>query len=300
MRPTKTCYRFRILAAVFCLLLAGAASFSCRMVPAPEQKPLSPAYTSLKQRLQEYTAAQEAVYGIYFRDLNTGASFGINADKPLKAASLNKLPTVLYLNRLVADGKLKMSDRVTYEKEKDYNPQGGILQTDGIDGQSYSLRLLANLSITLSDNTAHSMLLRFLGKDRVADFMTGLGGKTIYPDGENVMTARDMGTYLQAVLDFAREEPALGNRLLDDLKNTIWDFGLPGRLPDTIAVAHKEGQTRGVNNDAGIVYGRRPFILVVLSDGIVDSDQGFARIAEITRMVYDFQEELAGREPSNT
>ena len=54
-------------------------------------------------------------------------------------------------------------------------------------------------------------------------------------------------------------------------------------------MAHKEGDVWGVADDAGIVFARRPYILVVLSRGETDVDKGFTRIAEISRIVYDFQ-----------
>jgi len=272
------------------LILSG-----CRLAPTPARKAAAPDYGPLKREVEKFTAATGATYGVFFKDIPSGATFGINADKPLKAASLNKLTTVFYLNRLVADGKLDMRNRVTYNKAEDFNPWGGILETEGIDGQSYSVRTLANLSITLSDNIAHDMLLRYLGKDKISEFMKSIGGKTVYPGGANVSTARDMGVYLQAVLDFTRKQPALGNRLLDDLENTIWDVGLPGRIPAKVLVAHKEGQITGVNNDAGVVFGNRPYILVVMSDGILNIDKGFANITTISRMVYDYQQKIGRR-----
>lgn len=258
-------------------------------------------YSPLKRELEDFVVTQPATYGIFFKDLTTGQTFGINEDTLIKAASLNKVPTVLYLNNLVARGKLSMRDRVTFRRETDLNTQGGIMQIEAIDGASYSLRVLANLSITLSDNTAHQMLMRFLGKNNIKQFMKDIGGRNPYPDGENLMTARDMGTYMQAVLDFAKKNPELGNRLIDDLSSTIWDFGLPGMLPPTVQVAHKEGLRVAVENDAGIVFTRFPYILVVLSDGIPDADEGFRLISVISKKVFDFQERAtAGRTPPTT
>lgn len=251
-----------------------------------------PDYAPLRKQVEDYIATKNAKYGIYFKDLNSSAAFGINETTPMKAASANKLPTVLYLNQRIVDGKLNWWNRVTYHGNLDYSSEGGILQVDAEEGQSYSLRVLANLSITLSDNIAHNMLLRYLGKDNISRYMESLGGKTVYPGGQNLTTAQDLGVYLQAVWDFAKKNPKPGNRLIDDLANTIWDFGLPGLIPDQVQVAHKEGQITAVANDYGIVYGSRPFILVVLSDGILDINEGFSYIAEISKMIYDFQQKL--------
>ncbi|AEG16573.1 beta-lactamase [Desulfofundulus kuznetsovii DSM 6115] len=251
-----------------------------------------PDYRPLQKQLKDYLAQQPGVYGIYFKDLHSGASFDINGDEPITAASTVKVPVVLYLNHLVAQGKLDWDDRVVYDSKQDYQGGAGILQFSAWDGDSYSLRVLANLSITISDNIAYRMLVRHLGKDNVAQFMRDLGGQTVFPGGENITTARDMGRYMEAVLEFSREHPALGERLLDDMANPIYHVGLPGKLPPEVRVAHKEGDVWGVANDAGIVFAEHPYILVVLSKGETDVDKGFARIAEISRMVYDYQVNL--------
>ncbi|MEW6276718.1 MAG: serine hydrolase [Bacillota bacterium] len=248
-----------------------------------------PDYRPLQQQLQEYVAAQPGVYGIYFQDLTSGAEFDLNGDEPITAASTVKVPAVLYLNHLIAQGKMSWDDRVAYDSTRDYQGGAGILQFAARDGDTYSLRVLANLAITISDNIAYRMLVRHLGKDNLARFMRDLGGQTVFPGEENITTARDMGRYMAAVWEFSRKYPAQGKRFLDDLANPIYHVGLPGKLPPEVKAAHKEGDVWRVANDAGIVFARRPYILVVLSQGETDVDKGFARIAEISRMVYDFQ-----------
>lgn len=252
-------------------------------------------YAPLREKLQAFLAGKQARYAIYFEDVITGQSFGINEHERFHAASTIKLPAVLYLNHLAAEGKIDWQTKVAYEPETDWQQGAGALQFFGQSGKGYTLRTLQTLSITLSDNIAYRMLVRHLGKENIAAYMRDLGAEAAYPDGQAITTARDMGLYLRAALDLAEEHPAEGRRLLDDLANTIWDTGLSGRLPDGVTVAHKEGDITGVANDAGIVFGSRPYILVVLSKDQSDIDQGFRDIAEISRLVYDTQERLAGR-----
>lgn len=252
-----------------------------------------PDYRPLKAGLETYIGSQPAVYGVYFRDLKSGTSFGINEREPITAASTVKVPVVLYLNHLVAEGHASWDDRVVYNSATDYQDGAGILQFSARDGDSYSLRTLANLAITISDNVAYRMLVRHLGKDNIAAFMRGLGGEIVFPDGQNVTCAKDMAAYIQGVLEFERAHPDLGSRLLDDMAHPIYHVGLPGKLPPQVVVAHKEGDVSGVANDVGVVFARRPYILVVLSKNVPDIDQGFATIAEISRMVYDYQNSVA-------
>ena len=247
-------------------------------------------YAALKGELESALEEwDDATYGIFFEDIESGESFGINENEPITAASTVKLPVVLYLNTLVAEGKLDWSDRVTYNSNVDWQDGAGILQFTARDGDSFSLRVLANLAITISDNIAYKMLTRHLGRENIIDFMEGLGGKIVFPEGKNITCARDMGTYLEAVMDFAKAYPDLGSRLLDDMSHPIYHVGIPGGLPDRVVVAHKEGDVSGIANDVGIVFQDKPYILVVLSKGISDVDEGFARIAHISKIVYDYK-----------
>lgn len=259
----------------------------------PAAPDVAPDYGPLEAELKSYVASQGATYGIYFRDLESGVGFGINEHEPITAASTVKVPAVLYLNRLVAEGRADWNDRVVYSSAADYQDGAGILQFSARDGDSYSLRTLANLAITISDNVAYRILVRHLGKDNIAAFMRELGGETVFPGGQNITCAKDMTVYVQGVLDFARAHPDLGSRLLDDMANPIYHVGLPGMLPQGLTVAHKEGDVWGVANDIGVVFGSRPYILVVLSKNVPDIDEGFARIAEISKTVYDYQNTVA-------
>lgn len=252
-------------------------------------------YAPLKERIRAYLAGKEANYAVYFEDVITGQGFGINEHEWFHAASTYKLPAVLYLNELAARGKIEWQTKVAYVPDTDWQQGAGALQFFGQAEEGYTLRTLQTLAITLSDNIAHRMLVRHLGKDKIAEYMRGLGAEAAYPEGQAITTARDMGRYLRAALDLAAEYPAEGRRLLDDLANTVWDVGLSGLLPDGVTVAHKEGEISGVANDAGVVFGSRPYILIVLSRNQKDIDQGFRDIAAISRMVYDAQERLSIR-----
>ncbi|MCG0278799.1 MAG: serine hydrolase [Thermanaeromonas sp.] len=258
----------------------------------PEGPPSSPPdYTPLKQQIEAYLADKPGTYGVFFKDLLSGQSFGINAEIPLPAASTTKLPTVLFINHLVAQGVLDWNQKLVYESGLHYQGGSGILQFSARDGDKFTLRTLVTLAITTSDNIAYNMLRDFVGRDSVADFMRRIGGRTVFPNGQNLSTARDMAVYVQATLDFAQVSDD-GRRLLDDMANTIYNEGIPRNLPDGVKVAHKEGFVWGSPGDVGVVFGSRPFIVAVLSQGVEDPDQGFAIIAEISRMMYDYQQKL--------
>jgi len=249
-------------------------------------------YSALQQQIQGYLAGQPGTYGVYFKDLSTGQSFSINADMPLPAASTVKLPTVLFINDLVSSGILDWQQKLTYSSASNYQGGSGILQFSVKDGDKLTLRALTTQAITVSDNIAYNMLRNFVGRGSIANYMRSLGGQTVFPNGQNLSTARDMATYVQAALDFAKVSPD-GRRLLDDMANGIYNEGIPLIIPGSVTVAHKEGFVWGSPADVGVVFGSRPFVVTVLSQGVEDPDQGFANIATVTKMMYDYQEGLA-------
>ncbi|MDN5327351.1 MAG: beta-lactamase class, partial [Moorella sp. (in: firmicutes)] len=99
----------------------------------------TPDYTKLQQQIQNYLADKPGTYGIYFKDLATGQSFGINADTPLPAASTVKLPAVLFINSLVDRGILDWQQKLTCNSATDYQGGSGILQFSVHDGDKLTL-----------------------------------------------------------------------------------------------------------------------------------------------------------------
>ncbi|MGE5599567.1 MAG: serine hydrolase [Bacteroidota bacterium] len=254
-------------------------------VPAPD-------YAPLKAAMQNFVAKYPGItYGIYFKDLKSGASFGINHGQAFPAASCIKVPLVLYVNELVYYKKLDWQDKIVYSSDLDWQGGAGALQFFAQDGDKYSLRVLSNLAITISDNIATRMILRHVGKNNFIRYLKSMGAWTAYPNGENKSTPRDMALYVEAVINFAKRSPD-GRRLLDDMANPIWHVGLPGRLPDWVTVAHKEGDLTGVAADIGVVYGSRPYILAVMSTGVPGEDVGFGNIAALSKLAYDYQEKI--------
>ncbi|NLW08128.1 MAG: LysM peptidoglycan-binding domain-containing protein [Clostridia bacterium] len=249
-------------------------------------------YSDLQRQVQAYLAGQPGTYAVYFKDLISGQTFGINADTPLPAASTIKLPTVLFINDLVNRGILDWQQKLTYDSATHYQGGSGILQFSARDGDKYTLRALTTQAITVSDNIAYNMLRSFVGKGSIANYMRSIGGQTVFPNGQNYTTARDMATYVQAALNFAEVSPD-GRRLLDDMANGIYNEGIPLMIPQGVTIAHKEGFIWGSPSDVGVVFGSRPFIITVLSEGVEDDVQGFTNIGIISKMIYDYQEGLA-------
>ena len=141
----------------------------------------------LKQRLVTYLAGQTGTYGFYLtthRGTESGGtwlSIGDHEADSFKMASTFKLPLVLYLYSLAHSDTLQLTERLVYEAGF-YSGGAGSLQYED-PGDSYTLRDLADRAIRESDNVAQRMLTARLGRQRVLDFMAGLGGTPSYHEG---------------------------------------------------------------------------------------------------------------------
>lgn len=64
---------------------------------------------------------------------------------------------------------------------------------------------------------------------------------------------------------------------------------IPGRLPNTVTVAHKTGWISGINHDSGIVIlpDGRKYVLVLLSQGLEPNDAKNV-LSRVSRHVYDY------------
>ena len=64
---------------------------------------------------------------------------------------------------------------------------------------------------------------------------------------------------------------------------------IPAGIPAGIKVANKTGSITRIDHDAAIVFpeGRKPYVLVVLTQGIAKREDAEKLIADLSRIVYD-------------
>ncbi len=264
----------------------------------------------LRSRLASRIAASGAeVVGVYLRDLATGDSLLLDADRRVHAASMMKVPVLIQLYRDAEAGRLSLDDSLTITHRFHSIVDGSPYELGAPDdsdtslyerrGQRESIRQLAELMITVSSNLATNMLIEHVGAERVQASMKRLGADSIavlrgvedikaYRAGlNNTTTARDMGVIFAAIAEGRAASEASSREMVAILSRQRFNEGIPAALPPGTRVAHKTGSITKIRHDGGIVYRNdgTAYVLVVLTRGIEDSDVADRLIADLSRIV---------------
>ena len=115
----------------------------------------------LADRIEGVISGQPGVFGVYARNLSTGETVAINADRIFPAESAAKTFVLLYFSQLVGSGAVDPSTRVRLD-EGNRHIGTGVLRFLA-DGLEPTLGDLAWLMIIVSDNTATAMLMQAIG-----------------------------------------------------------------------------------------------------------------------------------------
>ncbi|GAA2079000.1 serine hydrolase [Actinomadura alba] len=152
-------------------------------------------------------------------DIETGREVAVRADEPVVLASVFKVPLLVAFHRQAADGLLDPTEPVTLRPEdRTIGPTGVSALLDEV---RMSLRDLACLMITVSDNTAADAVLDRVGLDAVNATAAALGlpGTVVEGSGRDLldMLLADAGaTTLGEVWSWLDEPGVLGRlRALD-------------------------------------------------------------------------------------
>lgn len=247
----------------------------------------APAMEEEKKTLQTMLEPLRGTWGIYFQDLETNRYFEINGEEQFTAASLIKLPVILTLFREAEGGRIDLAT-VYRLREEDKRGGAGSLQYKAA-GYEITYRQMAQLMGKQSDNTAFKVISQVLGEEKIQSTINDLGmKKTSF--AQNLTTPKDIGIFFErlwrgrVVSDKSREE------ILSFLTETIWEERIPAGLPKGIRVAHKIGSEVGVVSDAGIVFDQKPFIVVIMSQGVNEIEAKKA-LPEISKMIYEMHEQ---------
>ncbi len=243
---------------------------------------------NMKNVITEYLGDNINKVSISYYDINSQLGFDINEKVEVRAASTLKVPVSMMLYDEInskSEKAIKETDTMMYKEQDFEESYGGIGYEDTSKPQTF--KHINESMIKYSDNVAVNMLLRHFGNDKRYNYIESIVGHPVNRSG-NYTTAEDTMKILKK-LHYNPENNPDYPKIIDLMKNTEFHERLDKYLPYDI-VAHKIGDfsdsTGNYIHDVGIIYGKRPYILVVLTNNI---DDAYDEIANISKIIYDVQ-----------
>jgi len=244
----------------------------------------------------------DGVLGVAILDLTTGQKYLLHADEVLPTASSIKIAILAELYHQAQQGKL--GDLYTLQSADLVGGSGvaGAL-TPGVT--RLTLRDVAALMISVSDNSATNIIIDRIGMENVNALLDSLGlthtrlrrkmmdVKAAAEGRENIATPREMMTMLE---DLYRGK-VLNKQMTDDffaLLSMHKESYIPRELPEDLRIANKPGELEGVRNDSGIVFtGNRPFVISVMTTYLRREKDGGDAIIRIATAAYQMFDRLS-------
>ncbi|HWK10494.1 MAG TPA: serine hydrolase [Vicinamibacterales bacterium] len=272
-----------------------------------------PPQADLASRIRDLIAKSGAEVAVAFRTLDGSREMTIDPDEPFHAASTMKVPVMIELFRQASTGQLSLDEQLPIKNEFHSIVDGSVYQLDAGDdsdavvyaavGKTMSLRQLCEQMITVSSNFAANLLIERLGVENIRRTVTRLGAdgmhvlrgveddKAFQRGMNNTTTARGLLVLMQKIATGQAVNPAVDAEMAAILKRQHFNDAIPAGLPPGTLVGHKTGTITKIHNDAAIVYGPTPYVLVVLVRGIQDQKASAALIASISREVWAHAEQ---------
>lgn len=242
-------------------------------------------YKKLTDELIELNSQYPGKIGIYCHDLKTGQKITLNADEQFFMASTYKVPILIQLYRDHEAGLLSLADKIELTGE---NIQDGYgLLRSFTPGTVLSLKEIALLMITISDNIATNLILEQVKAERVnvtlkeydivpmsvdrspKELLKDLerDRNVFYQQSKDSTTPRAMGILLEKLMRGELATRQSYEQILSILNQQLLNNRIPRKLMSfsNVKIAHKTGTTNRVINDVAIIQfvNRPPVILCV-------------------------------------
>jgi beta-lactamase class A len=294
-------------------LLALLSAAVCAEAPllaqqSPQEKTAQKKEQVLWQKLEATISGVDrnldGVMGVAILDLASGQKYLLHADEVLPTASSIKIAILAELYHQAQQGKLKLGDLYTLQSSDIVGGSGiaGAL-TPGVT--RLTIRDVAALMISVSDNSATNIIIDRIGLENVNALLDSLGlthtrlrrkmmdVKAASEGRENVATPREMMLLLEDLYG----GKVLNKQMTDDffgLLSLHKESYIPRELPEDLRIANKPGELEGVRNDSGIVFtGKRPFVISVMTTYLHREKDGGDAIIRIAVAAYQMFDRLS-------
>ncbi len=216
-----------------------------------------------KEELNNFIKENNYNLSIKYEDIITGFSYEYTSNKIYYGASLIKLVDALYLIENAIKGQIDLSkETIKYTKNYIKSSSEG-LKTKKLT-ENISLKDLIYYAIKYSDNSAHFMLIDYIGLDNLKKYGQSLGGKVILSskDKYSYQTAEDTNKYLLKAYNIIKQDSYYGTFLKNIMNNNKYN----SLNFKNVKVLHKYGLYANNYHDIGLnIKDSHPYTISILT-----------------------------------
>lgn len=257
---------------LFTVILSGVFYLKTELVPfkkkitqplvisnIPEEEKFDP--SAVLDEIEYLTKDLRGTYGVYVYRFADKNEYGVREDEVFPAASLMKLSVMLLVYKEGEKKELNLDD----------------------------YRELVKVMGKRSDNAAYNQLVKFFGQKKIQGLIEELEMvDTVLAKDDT--TPKDIGLFFRKLYLGNLINQIHKEEFLSFLTQTIFEDRIPAGMPTGTQVAHKIGTEIGSYSDAGIVFGKKPFVLVIMSADAREAEATEV-LPKITSAVWDFEKD---------
>ncbi len=241
--------------------------------------------TEVINQILDRTSYLQGEYAFVVVRLDSGYRYGINAKNEFPAASLIKLPVMVSMFKAEEEEVFDLQGEYIL-KESDKKDGSGSLATRPV-GTKILYYDLVRLMGKESDNTAFVISRNLTGIKLIGEVMQNAQMNSTSLE-KNITTPDDIASFFENIWIGELVNSDNREKILEFLTDTVYEDWITRGVPENIRVAHKYGVLENTVNDAGIVYAKDKYILVIMSSDVI-REEANAVIPEISRIIYEFE-----------
>lgn len=231
--------------------------------------------------MSEVTSAawREGSAAFYYKDMESGETIVVNADKVFSAASMIKAVYCYTLIVSADGGNIDLDEQIVYDASMFVSGTGRFKDVES--GSAFTVRELISYTMRYSDNTAYSMLRNRFGTAHFAPAMEAAGISASKYSKWWSANVVQYGEFFAALAEYFESDSENAAWLKNEMINSMQKVMLQNALaPDT--VAHKYGWDEDSYCDGGVAFSESGTYAVVFMS---DLDGGHYHGAN-TRFIY--------------
>lgn len=258
----------------------------------------------LKQVLENKIKDFDGTYGIVVINLKTAETVEINSEYSFGTASLYKLWVMAEAYNQIKTGELKKTDVLAQTQETldslvatENNQKAATGEDENKTDENEEVVISSTVDdaleqmIIISDNNSALLLSARLTHQKISDFLKTYGfGNSSYGNLP-LSTPADIAAYLDKLYKKQIVGEVESTEMLNLLSRQRLNDRIPKYLPQSAKVAHKTGELDSFKHDAGIVYGKNDYIIVVMTDTPrpAEAAENTAQISKTVWEYFDFK-----------